>query len=79
MSSTVTTGKADPYGLPVLGSMLFGPVEPKQPPTLFTPMTKNFSVGLRQLRRQRPREIRFDGCGHFFFSVAAARTCNLTA
>jgi hypothetical protein len=30
--------------LPVAGFALFGPVEPKQPPTLFTPTTKNLSV-----------------------------------
>src|SRR5450830_772624 len=39
-SSTVTTGKAAPYGLPVAGLACMGPVEPKQEPRLLTPMTK---------------------------------------
>jgi len=39
-SSTVTTGKLAPYGRPVDGSMLIGPVEPKHEPRLFTPITK---------------------------------------
>jgi len=43
-SSTVTTGNVAPYGTPVAGSMLIGPVEPKHEPRLFTPITKNLSV-----------------------------------
>ena len=43
-SSTVSTGKAAPQGLPVAGLMLAGPVEPKQEPRLLTPITKNTLV-----------------------------------
>ena len=43
-SSTVTTGNAAPYGLPVAGLTCIGPVEPKQEPRLLTPMTKKRSV-----------------------------------
>src|SRR5450830_1301991 len=43
-SSTVTTGKEAPYGLPVAGLVCMGPVEPKQEPRLLTPMTKNLFV-----------------------------------
>ena len=47
-SSTVNTGKLAPYGKFVFGLMLMGPVEPKQEPKLFTPITKNrlVSIGL---------------------------------
>jgi hypothetical protein len=43
-SSTVTTGNRDPYGLLVRGSRDAGPVDPKQLPRLFTPITKKRSV-----------------------------------
>ena len=39
-SSTVSTGKSLPHARPVAGLMCMGPVEPKQEPGLFTPMTK---------------------------------------
>ncbi len=47
-SSTVTTGKLAPYGLPVAGLIDIGPVEPKQEPRLLTPTTKKrfVSTGL---------------------------------
>ena len=43
-SSTVTTGKSAPYTLPVSGWMCIGPVDPKQDPRLFTPITKKWLV-----------------------------------
>ena len=43
-SSTVTTGKLAPYGLPVAGLVCIGPVEPKHEPRLLMPMTKNLLV-----------------------------------
>jgi len=43
-SSTVTTGKSPPQGLPVAGLGLIGPVDPWHPPRLLTPTTKNRSV-----------------------------------
>src|SRR5512137_332279 len=47
-SSTVTTGKLAPYGLPVAGLIDIGPVEPKHEPRLLTPTTKKrlVSTGL---------------------------------
>src|SRR6187402_1717878 len=47
-SSTVTTGKLAPYGLPDAGSIDIGPVEPKHDPRLLTPTTKKrfVSTGL---------------------------------
>ena len=47
-SSTVTTGKSAPHGLPVFGIDARGPVEPWQPPRLLTPTTKKrlVSTGL---------------------------------
>ncbi|MNI67008.1 hypothetical protein D3C73_1226100 [compost metagenome] len=47
-SSTVSTGKSAPNGLPVSGLRLLGPVEPLQPPRLFRLTTKNLwvSIGL---------------------------------
>jgi hypothetical protein len=43
-SSTVTTGKAAPYGRPVAGSIDIGPVDPKHEPRLLTPITKKRRV-----------------------------------
>ena len=43
-SSTVTSGKSAPHGLPVAGLIDSGPVEPKQLPRLLTPTTKKRSV-----------------------------------
>ena len=40
MSPMVMTGKFSPYGLPVVGSMEAGPVEPMQPPRMLGQMTK---------------------------------------
>src|SRR5918993_3118089 len=47
-SSTVTTGKLAPYGLPDDGSIDIGPVDPKHDPRLLTPTTKKrfVSTGL---------------------------------
>ncbi|MNH30592.1 hypothetical protein D3C79_908960 [compost metagenome] len=47
-SSTVSTGKSAPYGLPVAGLTLLGPVLPLQPPRLFRLTTKKrlVSIGL---------------------------------
>src|SRR3546814_16970427 len=50
MSATVITGKSSAQGSPVAGSSDFGPVEPMQPPSTFTQMTKKRSVS-----RGRPR------------------------
>ena len=44
MSATVITGKSDPYGLPVAGSIDDGPVVPRQPPSRFVETTKKRSV-----------------------------------
>ena len=44
MSATVITGKSDPYGEPVAGSMEEGPVVPRQPPSRFVETTKKWSV-----------------------------------
>ena len=44
IGSYLPTGKLPPHGLPVRGSRLHGPVEPWQPPRLFTPITKKRSV-----------------------------------
>ncbi len=43
-SSTVTSGKSAPHGVPVAGFGDSGPVEPKQLPRLLTPTTKKRSV-----------------------------------
>jgi hypothetical protein len=45
-SSTVSTGKSAPNGLPVAGLRLLGPVEPLQPPRLFRLTTKNLLVSM---------------------------------
>ncbi|MNE37821.1 hypothetical protein D3C80_1316910 [compost metagenome] len=45
-SSTVSTGKSAPNGLPVSGLVLLGPVEPLQPPRLFRLTTKNLLVSI---------------------------------
>ena len=44
MSATVITGKSDPYGRPVAGSIDDGPVVPRQPPSRLVETTKNRSV-----------------------------------
>ena len=44
MSATVITGKSDPYGRPVAGSIDDGPVVPRQPPSRFVETTKKRSV-----------------------------------
>ena len=44
MSATVMTGKSDPYGRPVAGSIDDGPVVPRQPPSRFVETTKKRSV-----------------------------------
>ena len=43
-SSTVTIGKSEPHRFFVLGLILMEPLDPWQPPKLFTPMTKKRSV-----------------------------------
>jgi hypothetical protein len=40
MSATVTTGKSDPYGLPVAGFVDDGPVVPRHPPRRLVLTTK---------------------------------------
>jgi hypothetical protein len=45
-SSTVTSGKPAPYGWPGRAVDRRGPVEPWQPPRLFTPITKKRSVSI---------------------------------
>ena len=40
MSATVITGKSSAQGSPVAGLTDFGPVEPMQPPSTLTQMTK---------------------------------------
>ena len=40
MSATVITGKSDPYGAPVAGSIDDGPVVPRQPPSRLVETTK---------------------------------------
>ncbi len=40
MSPMVIIGKSVPYGRPVAGSSLAGPVEPLQPPMTLLQMTK---------------------------------------
>ena len=44
MSATVITGKSEPYGRPVAGSIDDGPVVPRQPPSRLVETTKNRSV-----------------------------------
>ena len=44
MSATVITGKSDPYGRPVAGSIDDGPVVPRQPPSRLVETTKKRSV-----------------------------------
>ena len=44
MSAMVIMGKSVPYGAPVAGSSLDGPVEPLQPPMTLLQMTKYRSV-----------------------------------
>jgi hypothetical protein len=39
MSATVITGKSEPYGEPVAGSIEEGPVVPRQPPSRFVETT----------------------------------------
>ena len=46
MSFMVTKGKLMPYGLPVLGSIEAGPVEPLQPPNTLLQTTKYLSVSI---------------------------------
>ena len=40
MSATVITGKSEPYGAPVAGSVDEGPVVPRQPPSRLVETTK---------------------------------------
>ncbi len=44
MSATVITGKSEPYGRPVAGSIDDGPVVPRQPPSRLVETTKKRSV-----------------------------------
>ena len=44
MSATVITGKSDPYGRPLAGSIDDGPVVPRQPPSRLVETTKKRSV-----------------------------------
>ena len=44
MSATVITGKSEPYGRPLAGSIDDGPVVPRQPPSRLVETTKNWSV-----------------------------------
>ena len=46
MSRIVTTGKRDPYGRPVEGSIDDGPVDPWHPPSVLGHTTKYFSVSM---------------------------------
>ena len=77
MSATVMTGKSDPYGRPVAGSIDDGPVVPRQPPSRFVETTKNRSVSnalpgpiipshqprpLPAVRRRDPRPRTRRGC-----------------
>ena len=44
MSPMVMTGKFSPQGLPLAGSIWFGPEVPMQPPSTLAQMTKKRSV-----------------------------------
>ena len=46
MSRMVMTGNSRPHGLPVLGLVEAGPVEPMQPPSTFGQMMKYRSVSI---------------------------------
>ena len=46
MSLIVITGKLDPYGLFVEGSMLEGPNDPMHPPITLALITKNLFVSI---------------------------------
>ena len=46
MSPVVIGGKSAPYGRPVAGFVLLGPVVPRQPPRMFGQITKYLSVSI---------------------------------
>ena len=46
MSPVVIVGKSSPYGLPVRGLRVLGPVVPRQPPRTFGQMTNCLRVSM---------------------------------